>query len=111
MIRRPPRSTRTDTLFPYTTLVRAGLPPAAQVGTVDDVVVEQGRGVDELDRGGKLAVAAARIVEKLRRGERQHRPHPFAPAGDQMAGEFGDQRDFRLHAVENDRIDVVLAGG
>src|SRR3546814_2583676 len=24
MIRRPPRSTRTDTLFPYTTLVRAG---------------------------------------------------------------------------------------
>src|SRR3546814_14817929 len=66
-----------------------GLPPAAQVGTVDDVVVEQGRGVDELDRGGKLAVAAARIVEKLRRGERQHRPHPFAPAGDQLAGAFG----------------------
>src|SRR3546814_16788640 len=24
-IRRPPRSTRTDTLFPYTTLVRSGL--------------------------------------------------------------------------------------
>src|SRR3546814_11323126 len=24
MIRRPPRSTRTDTLFPYTTLVRSG---------------------------------------------------------------------------------------
>src|SRR3546814_1180403 len=26
MIRRPPRSTRTDTLFPYTTLFRAGFP-------------------------------------------------------------------------------------
>src|SRR3546814_7899176 len=26
MIRRPPRSTRTDTLFPYTTLFRAGEP-------------------------------------------------------------------------------------
>src|SRR3546814_12800519 len=25
MIRRPPRSTRTDTLFPYTTLVRSGI--------------------------------------------------------------------------------------
>src|SRR3546814_20689526 len=25
MIRRPPRSTRTDTLFPYTTLCRSGL--------------------------------------------------------------------------------------
>src|SRR3546814_6755399 len=27
MIRRPPRSTRTDTLFPYTTLFRSGLLP------------------------------------------------------------------------------------
>src|SRR3546814_4468902 len=32
MIRRPPRSTRTDTLFPYTTLFRSAqqLPPALQ---------------------------------------------------------------------------------
>src|SRR3546814_12873923 len=29
MIRRPPRSTRTDTLFPYTTLFRSASPPAA----------------------------------------------------------------------------------
>src|SRR3546814_15291343 len=28
MIRRPPRSTRTDTLFPYTTLFRSGPAPA-----------------------------------------------------------------------------------
>src|SRR3546814_8021494 len=28
MIRRPPRSTRTDTLFPYTTLVRSRTEPA-----------------------------------------------------------------------------------
>src|SRR3546814_18374683 len=28
MIRRPPRSTRTDTLFPYTTLFRSAWPPA-----------------------------------------------------------------------------------
>src|SRR3546814_4553313 len=31
MIRRPPRSTRTDTLFPYTTLFRSGLSVAAAV--------------------------------------------------------------------------------
>src|SRR3546814_10459305 len=36
MIRRPPRSTRTDTLFPYTTLFRAGLFPT------DDVAVTAG---------------------------------------------------------------------
>src|SRR3546814_16388112 len=32
MIRRPPRSTRTDTLFPYTTLFRSGGDPQAQFG-------------------------------------------------------------------------------
>src|SRR3546814_10477424 len=30
MIRRPPRSTRTDTLFPYTTLFRSRLAPRAR---------------------------------------------------------------------------------
>src|SRR3546814_17445516 len=33
MIRRPPRSTRTDTLFPYTTLFRSD-GQAAEIGTV-----------------------------------------------------------------------------
>src|SRR3546814_8603924 len=32
MIRRPPRSTRTDTLFPYTTLFRSSSAPAATTG-------------------------------------------------------------------------------
>src|SRR3546814_2019942 len=31
MIRRPPRSTRTDTLFPYTTLFRSDDNPAAHI--------------------------------------------------------------------------------
>src|SRR3546814_8113090 len=35
MIRRPPRSTRTDTLFPYTTLFRS-LPEGVSVQTVYD---------------------------------------------------------------------------
>src|SRR3546814_4655332 len=39
MIRRPPRSTRTDTLFPYTTLFRSIASPAPQaIGIVDDVL-------------------------------------------------------------------------
>src|SRR3546814_15004782 len=33
MIRRPPRSTRTDTLFPYTTLFRSALMLQAVTGT------------------------------------------------------------------------------
>src|SRR3546814_15192022 len=35
MIRRPPRSTRTDTLFPYTTLFRSGDPLGAAIEAVD----------------------------------------------------------------------------
>src|SRR3546814_15826398 len=46
MIRRPPRSTRTDTLFPYTTLFRSA---GATTGTVtvdaptDDVYIDAGK--------------------------------------------------------------------
>src|SRR3546814_13778999 len=38
MIRRPPRSTRTDTLFPYTTLFRSALFLVRQVATPVDAV-------------------------------------------------------------------------
>src|SRR3546814_18981706 len=43
MIRRPPRSTRTDTLFPYTTLFRSRLPAAPRSSpqeVLDDPHVE-----------------------------------------------------------------------
>src|SRR3546814_4375878 len=39
MIRRPPRSTRTDTLFPYTTLFRSGTSLAGGVGTVPGAIL------------------------------------------------------------------------
>src|SRR3546814_2721612 len=39
MIRRPPRSTRTDTLFPYTTLFRSGVAPNA-AGIIVEVLLE-----------------------------------------------------------------------
>src|SRR3546814_11507751 len=57
MIRRPPRSTRTDTLFPYTTLVRSD--PAAQDRMADTVAAL----VDALMqlRVGPLAEAVARV--------------------------------------------------
>src|SRR3546814_9744849 len=46
MIRRPPRSTRTDTLFPYTTLFRSWRPGLAELAHgflhVDSVPVDDG---------------------------------------------------------------------
>src|SRR3546814_20745979 len=43
MIRRPPRSTRTDTLFPYTTLFRSPDPRAARRDEQEDEAVERDR--------------------------------------------------------------------
>src|SRR3546814_2318537 len=61
MIRRPPRSTRTDTLFPYTTLFRSlqsRLEPRAH----------RKRGAEFGLRFGK-AIAAAEIIERLFGGD------------------------------------------
>src|SRR3546814_13768411 len=58
MIRRPPRSTRTDTLFPYTTLVRSQslvvIHRQHRVGIVQVFRREQrvgGQGADRVDAG------------------------------------------------------------
>src|SRR3546814_17815107 len=50
MIRRPPRSTRTDTLFPYTTLFRSHGANALSGGAGDDIIA--GAGGDDLLDGG-----------------------------------------------------------
>src|SRR3546814_3635722 len=44
MIRRPPRSTRTDTLFPYTTLFRS-------LHCLEPLVTEQEHGLRQAERG------------------------------------------------------------
>src|SRR3546814_12769362 len=43
MIRRPPRSTRTDTLFPYTTLFRSGCRPDVYEDFNQKAALESGR--------------------------------------------------------------------
>src|SRR3546814_19623712 len=67
MIRRPPRSTRTDTLFPYTTLFRSRRHVARRRGRVDATpkavthearqiarVIEMGMGENDcIDAGGR----------------------------------------------------------
>src|SRR3546814_6505434 len=44
MIRRPPRSTRTDTLFPYTTLFRSRHRRTVQAATAQVFVIQPVRG-------------------------------------------------------------------
>src|SRR3546814_13154782 len=72
MVRRPPRATRTDTLFPYTTLVRSphGAVRAYVLGdrerpgavpTAEDIA-EMSRIVEEGVRAGALGFSTSRTV-------------------------------------------------
>src|SRR3546814_17449883 len=64
MIRRPPRSTRTDTLFPYTTLFRSIgdlVEAAGAVGDIGEVVGEQPDDLAEPERDDGQVVAAQQI--------------------------------------------------
>src|SRR3546814_9247065 len=52
MIRRPPRSTRTDTLFPYTTLFRSGEDARTLRKRLDRPVSAAGAFLSESEGGG-----------------------------------------------------------
>src|SRR3546814_4290718 len=67
MIRRPPRSTRTDTLFPYTTLFRSALVVAVNDDLVDLVGVRR----RFLSGGGQSGGAAGE--HQREQGEAGHR--------------------------------------
>src|SRR3546814_4685049 len=68
MIRRPPRSTRTDTLFPYTTLFRSGSRPRAEARGRGQIAL---RAADDRPRplqGGQRYAGAPRRRQVARAG-------------------------------------------
>src|SRR3546814_3484369 len=71
MIRRPPRSTRTDTLFPYTTLFRSqysagGDPAGHRAGQVKLEPPTQATGVEAVHAAtaGEMAGQAAQVARR-----------------------------------------------
>src|SRR3546814_10202009 len=68
MIRRPPRPTRTYTLFPYTTLFRS----EDRLGLDDVVLHPTGHGDDLVDAAYAVLVDAEVHDEVDRRGDRRH---------------------------------------
>jgi len=59
---------------------------------IHHIVVQQRRGVNELDRSGKLDVVRARVAKHPRGRERQHRTQPLAAGFDKMGCHFRDAR-------------------
>src|SRR3546814_16184955 len=89
MIRRPPRSTRTYTLFPYTTLFRSDHQPGSGGAIMSAAKIKKGDKVDILsgkDKGrtgnavkllpkdGKLVVAGVNVAARHRKPTQAH-PH------------------------------------
>src|SRR3546814_6915806 len=93
MIRRPPRSKRTDTLFPYTTLFRS------ETKTFDRVLVAVGR----TPNGGKLDAekAGVRVSERgfidVDAQMRTNVPHIFA-IGD-LVGQRSEEHTSELQSL------------
>src|SRR3546814_731126 len=90
MIRRPPRTTRTDTLFPYTTLFRSRL--VALAGDGDRLAQRQ----DRRGQPDRLADPQASAIE-----QQQHRP--VARADPRLGGVFRDLLGQRDRLVGRDR--------
>src|SRR3546814_8413436 len=90
MIRRPPRSTRTDTLFPYTTLFRsAGLASAAPFGNRGGGSAAGCDGVPALDRCSRIVTG---------RGDPDSRWHDRPDVG-VVHGEEGRQVGTRFRGL------------
>src|SRR3546814_19066213 len=107
MIRRPPRSTRTDTLFPYTTLFRSParlgnergrLSHASQLwlgcSAFDPVELHEGSGLGRLRRRGNVRLGW----------------QPVPPCRSQEHGRMPGRQD-RSSVVEGTRVSVGVARG
>src|SRR3546814_14051548 len=67
MIRRPPRATRTDTLFPYTTLFRSNR-EVRLINSAAEALLKTG---DKSAIGQKLAILAPELDKQLDSDERE----------------------------------------
>src|SRR3546814_12919716 len=95
MIRRPPRSTRTDTLFPYTTLFRSH-----RRGKAD-----RRRGGDEADARGREAHHRDRDQEGV------FAPEPVAEIAEQHRAQRPEAEADREPRPGEQRLHHLVAGG
>src|SRR3546814_9358672 len=101
MIRRPPRSTRTDTLFPYTTLFRSAA--GRFLGAVVRAVPDDGAAFRSRRRAAGAADAAGQA--RYRGGARTGRPfrHPQHPDAGAVPGRPRDRARVGRAAGGRDR--------
>src|SRR3546814_1180213 len=99
MIRRPPRSTRTDTLFPYTTLFRSGLDLQIRVDLVDDLAERVAVGIDR-----HVGDLRERRLERRQTFTRGLRPRMFVLREHELAVRVDDRNDREIEVAVLDRM-------
>src|SRR3546814_348369 len=95
MIRRPPRSTRTDTLFPYTTLFRSG--------KIGEIIAVRSRNLEHALRGTVADNVRERFRDIVRR-DRLHRNGRHANATDLAARVDISVNELEEWRRANDRV-------
>src|SRR3546814_18430927 len=92
MIRRPPRSTRTDTLFPYTTLFRSTEAIASWTEMIRDSIVAASGLEEAIVATAPVAPTpiASEVRTLVRRLENQRLPDALATFGEDLDHPTGD---------------------
>src|SRR5207247_3888432 len=86
------------------------LAPAPEIRIIDDVVVNERRGVDELHDGRVQCAAVAAVARQARCHEQDSRTETLAAARSNVLTDRRDQIDVRLEMPLEFAIDLVEVG-
>jgi hypothetical protein len=84
---------------------------AADCREIDDVVVQQRSGVDQLERGGDLDAPRPGVATKLGRQAQQRRAQSLAAGGEHVVADRADQLGVRIELVVERVLDLTQALG
>jgi hypothetical protein len=83
---------------------------AAHLGEVDDVVVDEGRRVEQLERGGELDPTRTRITTELGGQQHERRAQTLAPRREHVGAEQPDQLGLRPDLIAHRGLDQLEVG-
>src|SRR3546814_6873698 len=120
-MRRPPRSTRTDTLFPYTTRFRSRLKkdlttlrerygPETELGR-RRTTIEEAAPAREIPLEAMIEREPVTIIMSQRGWIRAMKGHADLSVKDQFKFKEGDGPAFAFHAQKRDRLLLVSTNG
>ena len=81
-------------------------PSTPEFTLIDDVVVQQRRGVQELGRGRDRDALGRRVAGRLRGEQGRHRAKALAPGEGQVAADARDDRKARVQQLAESKLDL-----